>query len=116
MGGKSPTAISFANTGKKIFFLDTIKYFQQSLGGLANGLIDQEKSAISRECEKLIKNDSKLPKKYLLCTKKKQKWILQYLSTEKGTVPYEMITSHDSLGITPENGKFFLPNQFCSNL
>ena len=50
MGGKSPTDISFANTGNKIFFLDTIKYFQQSLGGLANGLIDQEKSAISREC------------------------------------------------------------------
>lgn len=61
MGGKSPTDIIFANIGNKIFFLDTIKYFQQSLGGLANGSIDQEKSAISTEYEKFKKSDSKLP-------------------------------------------------------
>ena len=48
-------------------FLDTIKYFQQTLGGLTNSLIEQEKSIISRECEKFLKNDKKLSKTYLLC-------------------------------------------------
>ena len=33
-------------------FLDTIKYFQQSLGALADSLTDKEKSPISKECEK----------------------------------------------------------------
>ena len=97
MGGQNPTDISFANIGNQILFLDTIKYFQQSLGGLANSLTVQEKSAISRECEKFIKNDPKLSKKYLSCTEEEQKWVLKYLSTGKRTIPYEMITRYDSL-------------------
>ena len=53
IGGKNPTDINFTSIGNQIQFLDTIKYFQQSLGALANSLTDQEKSAISRECENL---------------------------------------------------------------
>ena len=59
IGRKNPTDINFASIGNQIQFLDTIKCFQQSLGALANSLTDQEKSAISRECEKFIKNDPK---------------------------------------------------------
>ena len=114
IGGKNPTDINFANTGNQIQFLDTIKYIQQSLGALANSTTDQEKSAISREGEKFIKNDPKLAKKYLSCTEEEQKWILDYQSTGKGTIPYEMITRYDSLDIVPENDQFFLPHQFYS--
>ena len=38
---KSPD-INFANTGNQILFLDTIKYFQQSLGALADSLTDKD--------------------------------------------------------------------------
>ena len=48
MGGKNPTGISFANVGNQILCLDTIKYFQQSLGGLANSMTDGQESAISK--------------------------------------------------------------------
>ena len=96
IGGKNPTDINFANMENQIQFLDTTKYSQQSLGALATNLTDQEKSAISRECEKFIKNDPKLSKKYLKCTEEEQKWILNYLSTGKGTIAYEMITRYDS--------------------
>ena len=68
-------------------FLDTIKYFQQSLGTLASNLTDSEKFAIQRECE--IRKDEKLSKKFNLCTKEDQEWVLAYLSTGKGTIPYE---------------------------
>ena len=105
-GGKNPTDISFANIGNQILFLDTIKYFQQSLGALVNSLIDQEKSAVSIECKKFIKNDQKLTKKYLKCTEE-QKWKLNYLSTGKGTIPYGIITRYDSLDITPKMVSFF---------
>ena len=116
IGGKNPTDINFADSGNQILFLDTIKYFQQSLGVLAKSLTDEEKSAISRECEKLIKNDPRLAKKHLSCTEEEQKWVLDYLSTGKATILYEVITTYDSLDIEPENGQFFLPRQFYSSL
>ena len=100
IGGKNPTHISFANIGNQILVLDTITYFQWSLGALANSLIDQEKSVISIECKKFIKNDQNLAKKYLMCTEE-QKWILNCLSTRKGSIPYEIIPRYDSLDITP---------------
>ena len=36
IGGKNPTNINFANIGNQVMFLDTIKYFQQSLGTLVS--------------------------------------------------------------------------------
>ena len=116
IGSKNPTDKSFANIGNQMFFLDSIKYFQQSLGALADSLTDQEKSSIAIECKKLTKSDPKLAKNYLACTEEEQKWILNYVSTGKGTIPYEMITRYDSLDIAPKNGQFFLPHQFCSSL
>ena len=90
IGGKNPTDINLANIGNQIQFLDTIKYFQQSLGALANSLTDQEKSAISRECEKFIKSNPKSSKKYLWYTEEEQKCTLDYVSTGKDTIPYEI--------------------------
>ena len=50
------------------------------------------------------------------CTKEDQGWTLDYLSTDKGTIPYEMITRYGSLDIFPEDRNFFLPHHFCSSL
>ena len=46
IGGKNHTNISFASIGNQIQFLDTIKYFHQSLSGLASSLTDKEREAI----------------------------------------------------------------------
>ena len=116
IGGKKPTNINFENIGNKVIFIDTIRYFQQSLGNLATSLIDYEKLAIRTECEKFIKKDEILSKTFNLCTKEDQEWVLSYLSTGKGTIPYEMIKIYDSLDISPEDGNFFLPHNFYSNL
>ena len=43
IGGKNPSNMNFASIGNQIHFVDTIKYFQQSLGALANSLTDKEK-------------------------------------------------------------------------
>ena len=51
-----------------------------------------------------------------MCTKEDQEWVLAYLSTGKGTIPCEMITGYDSLDTSPEDGNFFLPHNFYSNL
>ena len=57
-----------------------------------------------------------MSKKFNACTENDQEWILNYLSTGKGTIPYEMITRYDSLDISPEEGNFFLPHHFYSSL
>ena len=58
IGSNNPTNINFANISNQVMFLDTIKYFQQSLGALASNLT-----------EKLIRKDENLAKKFNLCSK-----------------------------------------------
>ena len=70
IGGKDPTNISFANIGNQVMFLDTIKYFQQSLGALANSLTDSGKSTIRTECKKFINKDENFSKKFKTVQKK----------------------------------------------
>ena len=55
--------------------------------------------------------DSVLSKRFLLRTKGEKKWVLYYLSSGKGTIPYELISDFDSLNIVPDK-EFFLPHQF----
>ena len=43
IGEKNPTDINFASVGNQVRFLDTIKYFQHSLGALASSLTADDK-------------------------------------------------------------------------
>ena len=54
IGGKNSTNIGFAGIGNQVMFIDTIKYFEQSLEVLASNLTDNEKEAICKECKKII--------------------------------------------------------------
>ena len=95
-------------------FIDSIKYFQQSLGTLANTTTNNEKLAINKECKKIILRVESLFKKFNAYIGKDQEWVLNYLSTGKGKIPYKMITRYNSLDISPEKNNFFLPNHFYS--
>ena len=57
-------------------------------------------------------SDSVLSKRLLYCTKEEKKWALDYLSSGKGTIPYEPVRDFDSLSIAPEDGDFFKPHEF----
>ena len=60
-------------------------------------------------------SDSIPSKRFRLCTEDEKKWMLDYLSSGKGTIPYELITDFDSLNIVPDK-EFFLPHQFYSSM
>ena len=77
LGCKNLTNMKFANIGNQVTFIDTIKYFQQSLGMLTSNLTDSKKFAIWTECEKFIKKDKKLSKKYNSCLQEDQEWVLK---------------------------------------
>ena len=114
IAGKNPTDINFAYIGNQVQFIDTIKYFQQSLGGLANSLTSSEKSSIYEECKKYLLKDEKLSKNCTALNETDQDWVLNYLSSGKGTVPYDIISDLDSLNISPEKD-FFPIHNFYSN-
>ena len=103
IGVKNPTDINFASIGNQVQFIDTVKYFQQSLSGLANNLTNKGNSAIPRECERFLRTDSQ----FLLSMQEEKQGLLNYLLSGKGTIPYELITEYDSFDIVPGNGDFF---------
>ena len=86
------------------------------MAALANSLTEKEKNVIYRECEKFLKNDLKFSKRFLLCTEEEKKWVLNYLLSGKGTIPYKLLTQYNSLDIVPDAGDFFRPHQFFSSL
>ena len=88
-------------------FLDTIKYFQQSLASPANSLTDNEKELIQKGCKIFNSKHKQLLRKFKKCAENDQEWIINYLFSSKGVVTYEMITTFDSLNILPEKGEFF---------
>ena len=98
-------------------FIDTIKYFQQSLSVLANTMTDKKKQCVKTECKTFIIKDTKLNKRFKECSFNNQEWVLNYLSSGKGFIPYKVINRFDSLDISPEEGLFFfLPHHFYLSL
>ena len=64
-----------------------------------------------------VKNtDAKANQKLKECSEDNQELVLNYLSSGKDVIPYEMITRFDSLNISPEDGIFFVPHHFYSSL
>ena len=109
IGGKNPTNVNFVVIKNQVRFLDTIKNFQQSLASLAASMTNDERENVKKNCRNFLAEK-------LMCIKDDdEKWILEYLSLGKGTIPYQMITDFDSLNIKPEKD-FFEQEKFCSCL
>ena len=108
----NPTNTNFVHIENQVVFIDSIKYFQESLATLASTMTDEEKLAVKKENKKFILKDKSLSKKFNLCTKGNQEWVLNYLSTRRAAIPYKMITRYNSLDISPEECNFFLAHHF----
>ena len=106
---KKPINVTFAIIKKQVKFIDTVKYFQQSLGSLVDSMTDVERQKVRKICSRFLAN------KFMFLSEKDKQWVLDYLSSGKGTIPYQMITDYDSLKIKPE-GEFFKREDFYSSL
>ena len=109
IGGKNPTNVNFANIKSQVKFIDTIKYFQQSLGNLADSMTDEEKHNVRKNCRNFIAD------KLMFLNEENEKWVLDYLCSGKGMIPYQMITDFDSLNLRSD-GDFFKGESFYSTL
>ena len=70
---------------------------------------DVERENIRKVCRRF------LAEKLLFLTEEDEKWVLDYLTSRKGMISYQMITEFDSLQIKPEDG-FFKYGDFYSSL
>lgn len=54
IGGRNPTDVNFAIIRNQVRFIDTVKYFQQSLGSLADSMTDEERENVRKICRKFL--------------------------------------------------------------
>ena len=106
IGAKNASNINFAVIGNQVRFIDTIKYFQQSLANLASSMNDVEKQSIRDTFARVLQD--KMP----FCPPDDREWILDYLTKGKGTLPYQKITKLNSL----PGEEFFNKDDFYSTL
>ena len=109
IGRKNPTDVNFAIVQNQVRFIDTVKYYQQSLASLAASMTDTEKENVRKNCMRF------LGEKLMFLNNEQEKWILDYLSSGKGMIPYQMITEFSSLEIKPKDG-FFNKRDFYLSL
>ena len=72
-------------------------------------MTDIERENVRKICQKF------LAERLLFFYEKDEKWILDYLASGKGMIPYQMISDFNSLNITPKKD-FFEYEKFYSTL
>ena len=110
IGGKNPTSINFAIIQNQVRLIDTVKYYQQSLASLASSMTDIERANVRKNCRRF------LAEKLMFLTDEDEAWVLDYLSSGKGMIPYQMITDFDSLKKVPKEAFFEKKKDFYSEL
>ena len=75
LGGNNTTNINSAIIQNQVRFIDTIKFFQQSLANLAASMTDIEKKNVKENFNRLLAFD------LIYLDKEQQDWILDYLTS-----------------------------------
>ena len=110
IGGRNPSNVNFAIIRNQVKFIDTVKYFQQSLSNLAKSMTDEERKNIRNTCRSFIID------KLIYMSEEDEKFVLDYLCSGKGVISYQIIKKLNSLELQPENGDFFEQKDFYSTL
>ena len=84
-----------------------MKYFQTSLGKLAEILSADEKRAIQKVTVQFLTTHSYFSKVWQELSSDQKNKVIEIIIGDKGIIPYEKIESIDSLQTTPEDGIFF---------
>ena len=107
ISGSNLTNINYTNIPDQVKFTDIMKYYQQSPVNLAETITEEEKILKSHNYFKFVCASP---------NEENKNEILDYLSLEKGVIPYEKIRDFDSLNIALNNDKFFEKREFFSEL
>ena len=116
IGGTNLINTNFANIYNETKFIDTLKYYQKSLGQLAATLSVDEKFAVKEAAEQFIRSHDYFSEvcKYLGPPQKEK--ILNIVADGKGIIPYEKIVDTNSMSLTLENSIFLRQVNFTATL
>ena len=106
IGGKNLTDLNYASIDK-FKFIDTMKYYQTSLGKLSETLTEKEKENIAKLTIQFLLNHNYFSTVWKELTNNQRNKIIEIIVSGKGVIPYEKIETIDSLSIRPEDGIFF---------
>ena len=115
IGGTNLTNVQYANIGLQVKFIDTMKYYQQSLSSPVKSADENEIANLRNSCQKFIEGNATHSTAFSSLLDQDRTWVLDYLSGGKGVIPYELTKSHEDLDTTPE-GEFFSRIEFYSLL
>ena len=115
-GGNNLTNLNYRNIGDQVKFIDTLKYYQQSLPALAAAIISVEKIRIKKLNGKFLESRDYSDKFWFEIEFKNCNNILEMVASGKGTITYEKIRNFHILDLMPKNGVFYEKNKFVSEL
>ena len=110
-GGKNLTDLNYASIDK-FKFIDTMKYYQNSLGKLSETLTEKEKENIAKLAIQFLLNHDYFSTVWKDLSNNQRNKIVEIIVSGEGVIPYEKIETVDSLSIRPEDGYFFSKDDF----
>ena len=114
-GGKNLTDLNYASIDK-FKFIDTMKYYQSSLGKLSETLTNKGKDNITKLTVQFLINHNYVS---IVCDQMsldQKNMVIEIIVSGKGVIPYEKIETIDSLSIKPGDGIFFSKDEFFSTI
>ena len=115
LGGTGLTNINFGNV-MDMKLIDTMKYFLTSLGKLAATIDSIEKKRAEKLTVQFLNNYHYFSTIWHKLTERQRDVVLEIIVSGKRVIPYEKISSIDSLDRTPKDGIFFSKDEFFSTL
>ena len=102
IGGTHVTQIDYGNIADEIKLIDSLKFYQKSLGDLASALTDEEKMAVKKLTERFLNAHHYFSTVWPYLSFLKKERILEIIFGAKGVIPYEIIVHMESFFIKSE--------------
>ena len=97
ISGTNLTNVQYANIVNQVKFIDTMKYYQQSLSSLVKNANEIEKKNIKASCLKFVEKTKTYSSTFNYLPDNDKNWILDCLCGGKGVIPYEKIKTQQDL-------------------
>ena len=89
IGGSGLTNINFANIGSQVKFIDTMKYYQTSLGKFASIIDEIEKKNVEKLVIQFLNQHGYFSRIWKMLNPTKQKKVIDIIVCGKGVIPCE---------------------------
>ena len=109
------TQANYGNISGEIRLIDSLRFYQKSLGELYSTLTIEDKIAVKKLTEKFLNEHLYFSTVWPFFSFKNKEKILEIMSEGKGIISYEVIVDMESFFIKPEND-FWEKSEFFSEL